>query len=408
MPWIETTPSPVTPSIPVATPHVVTYKMADAFSSALLAELPLMDVEFTLVLNQAGPWKAELNVEDPLTRSADWIAATAINRTCLYVDIDGTLAYGGITTDRTYQLSKSTLSLSGSDHYYYIGRRLQAKDYGAVWASTPAAAAYIAETVMTDALAVDGSLPILITPAAVAPTEFWIPFSAPIQQRLSVDMIVQQLCAMGYLVGADVKANPIYVGGLPTAQLTLGYPQLGNTPPAPLLVMDVASAIDFTYDENGTSQANGMVEMLSGSGGVSGEGFAEGPLMEGWPLLEAVGSHSSMSSIPVSDAVVEAFITADLALRAYPLTTATITYPLFDDSGLGYYPSWGEWAVGDDVILLLAADTSIPSNPRFPEGLQFVFRIVKADVKIPNEGVPTVTFTLNIPPSTIPILPPGV
>jgi hypothetical protein len=388
--------------------HEVTYKLTDAFSGALLAELPLAGVTFTLGMNQAGPFQGTLDVEDPLVQSIDWLNATRVNRSGLWVDIDGSIAWGGAVTDRTYTLSKSTLSLSGQEWYYYFGLRLQAADYGALWASTPVPSTTIASRVMSDALAAPYSLPITVVVDGVTPSEFWIPFSAPITQRLSVDMIVRELAQMGYPVGFDIAGDPFYLSGIPTAQITLSYPQRGTAPPSPPLVMDLANAIEFTYDENGTSQANGMVEMLSGSGGVSGEAFSEASLGDGWPLLEAMGSHSSMSSIPAPDAVVEAFLTGDLALRAYPLTVATVTYPLFDDTGMGAYPSWGDWQVGDDVLVILKSSADIPANPRFPDGLSSYFRIVSAEVTIKDEGVSTVKFTLNVPPSNLPILPPGI
>lgn len=396
--------------MPLVGSHTITYKSTNVFSGALLAELPFTGVSFSLGMDQAGPFQATLNVEDPLVRSIDWVTATQVNRAALWVDIDGGLAWGGVCTDNDYTDSKSTATISGQEHYYYAGLRLQAKDYAGQWASTPAPAATIAYTVLADVLNVQYSLPVTIVPATVAPSQFWVPFSAPITQRLTADMIVRELSAMGYPVGFDFASDPVYVSGRPLAQITLSYPRRGTTAPSPVPVMDLGSAIDWSYEVNGTSQANGIVEMLSGSGGVSGEAFAEAPLQEGWPLLEAMASHSSMSSIPAPDSVVEAFLTGDLALRAYPLAVLTVTYPLFDDTGSGAYPSWGDWSLGDDVIVILnpAQGNGPPSNPRFPNGLNFTFRIVKADVTIKDEGVSTVRFTLNLPPSNLPIEPPGV
>jgi hypothetical protein len=390
--------------------HTVTYKQTGAFSGALLLEPELKGVSFTLGLNQAGPFRGGLAVEDPVVQSSDWLDATEVNKTCTWVDIDGQLAYGGITNDRNYDLAKGAVELSASEHYSYLAQRLQAKDYAGQWAQTPAAALTIAQTVLTDALAVIDSVPITILTQGSTPSQFYVPFSAPITQRLSVDMIVREFTQMGYPVGIDFAHDPIYVAGKPTAQITLSYPQRGRTPPASPLEMDLSYALQFTYEEQGQSQANGIVEMLSGSGGVSGEAFAEAPLAQGWPLLEAVGSHSGMSSIPAPDAVVEAYLTGDLALRAYPMVVATVTFPLFDDSGAGGYPSWGQWQIGDDVLLVSspAAGNGPPANPRFPTGLQFYFRIIQAEITIADEGISTVKFTLNLPPSNIPTLPPGV
>lgn len=412
MPWTEPPTVPAGEQPTLAQPHEIRYLCSDAFTGSVIEELPLTGVTFELGLGQAGTLEGALDVEDPDIQQMSWIEATGVNKTGMWVDIDGGLAWGGITTEQTYTLSKGQVSLHAQEHYYYFGQRLQAADYGAVWASTPVPATTIALQVMSDALAVPGSLPLAVVVDLVdgaVPEEFWIPFSAPLSQRLTVDMIVRELSSMGYLVSYDFASDPSYVAGLPTAQLTLSYPRRGNTAPDPPLVMDVSDCIDFVYDVSGSQQANGMIEMLSGSGGVSGEAFYT-PAFEqqGWPLLEAVGSHSSMSSIPVPDSVVEAYLVGDLALRAYPQTVVTITYPLFNDAGLGTYPQWGDWQVGDDVLLVLPSSSAFPANPRFPDGLYFIFRIVKASVKIADEGVSTVEFTLNVPPLTTPILPPGV
>jgi hypothetical protein len=47
-----------------------------------------------------------------------------------------------------------------------------------------------------------------------------------------------------------------------------------------------------------------------------------------------------------------------------------------------------------------------PDNPRFPNGLKELFRIVRIDCAVPDEGVPTMTLTLNIPAFSTPVEPP--
>lgn len=390
-------------------PHVVRYLCADVFTSQILEELPLTGVTFDVGLNAAGTASGTLNVEDPHVRQMSWLAATIPNRTFLNIDIDGQIAWNGPIVGRPYTNSKGAVQVKAQEPYGYLAQRLQPKDYGAQWATTPTDAASIARTVLTDALAITQSMPIAVVAAAVAPSQFWVTLSAPISQRQTVSMIVSQLTQMGYLAGCDLASDPIYVGGKPIMQITLSYPARGRPASAPALMMDLTDAIDWDYDEDGLAQANGIVEMLSGTGGVSGEAFADGPLGDGFPLLEASMSHPSMSSTPAQDAVVEAFITADLALRAYPPATMTVEYPLFDDTGRGTYPSWGDWIIGDEVLVTLPPGSpEVPANPRFPTGLNFWFRIVKASVTIADQGVSTVKFTLNMPPSTVAVPPPGL
>src|SRR6185437_15491424 len=134
--WTEPpTVPPVTPP-DLETPHVVRCLCTDAFTGSVIEELPLTGVGFELGLDQAVTLEAALDVEDPEIQQMSWIEATAVNKTGMWVDIDGALAWGGITTERTYTLSKGQVALHAQEHYYYLGMRLQAADYGALWAST--------------------------------------------------------------------------------------------------------------------------------------------------------------------------------------------------------------------------------------------------------------------------------
>ncbi|HEX2939824.1 MAG TPA: hypothetical protein VHO91_02180 [Rhodopila sp.] len=71
-------------------------------------------------------------------------------------------------------------------------------------------------------------------------------------------------------------------------------------------------------------------------------------------------------------------------------------------------PKLGEWIVGDDIRVIVpkVAGGGPPQNPRFPNGMDFYWRLVKADVTIPDAGLPTVTYTLNMPPYSTPQRPP--
>jgi hypothetical protein len=71
-----------------------------------------------------------------------------------------------------------------------------------------------------------------------------------------------------------------------------------------------------------------------------------------------------------------------------PVATPTVTIP-FD------FPSCplGAWVMGDDVRI-----TCPKGHPRFPNGLDQFWRIVSHTVTAPDEGVATVTLTLNVPP----------
>src|ERR1700744_5794866 len=126
------------------------------------------------------------------------------------------------------------------------------------------------------------------------------------------------------------------------------------------------------YEEDGTSQSNGVVEQVGGTGATTSESFWTPTFEEEeFPLLEQVVSHASVSPTTQSARVLQAFAEGDLATYAYPLTTPVVKLPMFGK------PSIVDLAnVGDDVKLKVSRQLGElpPPNPRFPDGLDFEFR----------------------------------
>jgi hypothetical protein len=119
-------------------------------------------------------------------------------------------------------------------------------------------------------------------------------------------------------------------------------------------------------------------------------------------------------------AMLTAFLHGLLAVSAYPLLAPVVTLPMFGaaEGGAGGLSIF-DLTVGDDVVLRIPrAIGELPSNnPRFPNGLpetnaQVFFRITRIDCEVPDDGVPVMKLTLNLPPKgeknkQIPVVPPG-
>ena len=404
---------PVPPTPPVPGPpnpnyqqfdgHTITYKVTDLGNNGfeVIAELPFTQVTYTTILNGIGQFQGTLNVEDPRVRSLDWIAGTIPWQSAVWVDIDGDLQFGGPIVDQHYTMSTGTVTVRAIDFYGYMSQILPAFDYSENWATSPASAGDIAYTVMTDALSQQYAVPIGVTKAAEAPSEYWITATFPSTQAQTVNSIVTQLQQLAYTVGIDYVCVPQYVNGTPIPGIVLYYPRAGAPQGSTGFVIDVSQALEFEYDMSGTNQSNAVIEMASASGSAT-VGYAWEPaLVAGWPLLEQVISHAAFSPIAESPEVLLAFANSDLAIYTYPITAPTVTLPLFGKS----LPI-GSFGMGDDVTLYIPVDSYLPSNPRFPSGLNYDFRIVRCDVTIADEGLSTMELTLNIPPDTQPNEPP--
>ena len=413
--------------------HIITYKFyylqtaADYIAGippTFLAELPLEQVGYSYVVDGPGSWQATLNVEDPNVQSAGWLTATQVNQTALFIDIDGTLVYGGIVQSRKYKMSTQQVTLSGTDFYGYLSQLIQAYDYTNTWATAPGAAAVtIGQQVLLDSIvALEAPFsPIAITQIGPVPPgdeSTWITATFPQSQEQTVDAILSQLSQLGFMVGIDYACDVAYLANdffpdviQPTPVINLSYPRRGLSAALDeaTMVIDLSEAIDLEYDEDGTTQSNDITEQTGSSGGISSPYSYD----NGYILLQQVISHASMSPAAAPTALLDAFGAGDLATFAYPQTAPVLTVPLFASFGtpgpLGASISGTNiYNVGDDFLFIVGqtAGDQPPTCPRFPDGLSYWFRITRADVTIADEDLSTVALTMNIPPATTPVAPP--
>lgn len=400
-------PVPITPvyDVPVAAIHDVSYVFCDIFTFDVLAILPISGTAtFSYSLNGVGQLNGSFSMEDPAVINADWINATRANKAAVFVDIDGTYVWGGMVDTPQYTMSAQRQSFQASDFCGYINQRLQAKSYATNWSTTAkaAGAAQIAYQIISDALAVTGTIPLSVSTPAATPSEYAITFAAPISQAQTVGSILGQLQALGWRIGFDYACDVSQANdGTPIITITLSYPRRGRLAGESGLMFDVSQAEEFTWSEQGTLQASRFAEMGSAGGGSNVFVEWEQSLADGYPLTEGVSTQSSFSPTATPTSILNAWGKNDLALFAYPPVTATVTLPLFGT------PTLGEWLVGDDVRLYIGADANgVSTVPRFPTGLDVYMRIVDATVTIEDQGKSTVDFTLNMPPTSVPQLPP--
>ena len=410
-PPLPPTPQP-NPQIPVAATRQIQYWFTDLYGN-LSAILPLTGVTWSNVLNGAGQFSGTLSVEDPAVKNLNWIEATAPNKTCVWVGIDGpTFVWGGLVQQRTYDEVSQTVQIQASEFWQYLNQRLQAKDYGATWATGSGAAGMtMAETIISDALNAANSVPISVATEGTVPSQYDFVASFPLSQQQAIGSLVQQLQTMGYLVGFDYATDVEQVGGTLTATITLSYPRRGRVAGTTGLTLSPPFTA-LTYAEDGTNQANQIEEMAASGGGV-GSTVTWVPSMatDGYPLLEAVESHMVFSpltyytgsEVTASQPVLDAWGADDLALYAYPKTQLTVTVPLF-----GKALAIGDFIVGDDIRVIIPkqAGDLPPTCPRFPTGMDMYWRITQADVTVADEGLSTMQLTMQLPPSSTPQRPP--
>ncbi len=321
---------------------LVTAKFTSLLNFAnTIAELPLSKLQFSKVLDSTGPWSGSLNVEDKQVQKAGWLEATAENRTALWVDIGGTLLYGGPVQSRKYQLATGIATLGGADFTSYFSQRIQSRDYaeytdpdGHHWATSGAPAARVAFFVLKQALERAYSIPIKVVTSGAEPEEkYWVTYSAPIEQMQTLSSVLSQLQELGYLIGLDYAVDYAYVNGAPTATVTLSYPRRGAVTLEPP-VFDISQALDLEYDGDGTQQADQVYSQAGATYDRSSSGIWLPAREAGYPLYEVVTSHTALAPSSNTAAVLEAYVSGDLA--AYAL--ASVLVVILDALGLCYRP----------------------------------------------------------------------
>ncbi len=136
--------------------NIVTYLFYNFKTGELLAELPLTEVTFQKTLNGSGQFQGKLHIEDPRIQQINWRDATSPAQSLVFVDINGSLVWGGIIWARQYDSQTKQYTLTGNEFWSYFEHRSQAADYSYTWMQ-PEDPMIIAQRIVTDALAVPGS-----------------------------------------------------------------------------------------------------------------------------------------------------------------------------------------------------------------------------------------------------------
>jgi len=167
---------------------------------------------------------------------------------------------------------------------------------------------------------------------------------------------------------------------------------------APRLVndwlLDLSAAIEYTWDEDGSEQADEVVGTAS-SGSLNPLSYTDPAATNlGWPHMSALTSFVNT----VDNSTLTYEIQGEVARREFPIVTSTVTVAL---SYAGVAANLVD--DGDHVRIITGPDN------RFPSGLDTIMRIVGIDFAITDAGVPTVTYTLNPPLTGLPgALPQGM
>lgn len=400
-----------------------TYPAWDLVAAEPLDTLPYGGVTFGAPMNQPGSWAGQVGLAGLASaqlRAAaslgvgpqfSYKRATSCSNTALFVDLAGTLIWGGILWTSGYDSSDPSklLKVGATEFGSYFQSRTQAADYSATWA-----AGYdpmlIAQQVIEDALAVPGSsimggITLTLNPVGGEGGATITP-SYPGTALQTIDSIVSILSQMGYTIGYDYTFDVAYLPGTMTPGITMNlwYPRKGRTADESQLVL-LSKDCTFTYPVDGTQQATSITETGSGVGSI--EPANASYALPGYPRLERTFARSQ-----INDEDTLAQVTAnDLGLYLYPVVAPTFTIPVtLPDPVTGQVlPTaampFGTFDRGDNFIFRVdpIAGGGQNTDPYFPNGCEFEWRINSWQCTVADKGLSQLVLTAGIPPlQTIP------
>jgi hypothetical protein len=393
-----------------------TYLARDLLTWEPLDPLPYKEVQFGKTLDTAGTWKGSLPLADERVQRFAWKEATAPSLTALFVDLEGTLIWGGIIWPTGYESDKpgNSMDVTANEFGSYWAKRLQAEDYGTLWEAGEDPMR-IAQRVIEDAQAAEreaagyltgSKIPIILNPAGGSTAS--VAVSYPGSSLQTIDSILSTLTQMGYGVGFDISHDVAYLPGTTTPGVTINlwWPLKGRTAQETGIVILARDTIKWTYPEDGTVQGWEITE--TGSGSTEPEtGVSEAAKERGYPLLQKVVPRTQVTA----QGLLAECLIGDLALYEYPAVTPSIVLPC----SLPGTPqreratlALGEFDVGDrfefrvDPVATSAAGTpdyagSMNADPRFPEGATMELRINGYTVQPKDSGLATVQLDCGPP-----------
>lgn len=357
------------------------YLFADLLTNEIIAELPLTGVSFTQQLNQAGTFTGRILLSGINSYKFNVEPSTQPARNALYVDRNGILVWGGIIWNREYSSADQTLTVTAREFESYFERRLITN----TTAFTNSDQLLIARTLINNAQAVaSGDIGVQVGSETSGVLIDRVYYNYELK---NVWQAIKDLSNQDDGFDFNIKVEYDNITNEPIKTLVLGYPRTGNIDTGvgdistPVFIFPAGNIVEYQYPEDGSIIGNSLYVIGAGSNEGKLQAYAEdtAKLVGGWPLLENSANYSDITD----QVVLDELATAQVLALSEPPPLINIVVPAYEN------PIFGTYSIGDDARLII-------NDPRFPEGLDEVYRIVGFNVQPGENGPERVTITLTI------------
>ncbi len=186
--------------------------------------------------------------------------------------------------------------------------------------------------------------------------------------RKSYGEMIRNLC--GVVDGPDIKNDPVYVNGIWSDQVRVGYPRLGRTLANSQITFIVGVNCSIEYWQEDAASTTTIIDCLS-----TNPSDAANPLVSSYEaqFMYGAGWMRMEDALSFTDVSVQATLNekskAEQAARSGVILTVTISLPDADED-----PILGTYGVGDDCRLI------VPPSPAFVDGYDIQVRIASISV----------------------------
>lgn len=358
------------------------YLFADLLTNQIKAELPLTQVSFGQELNTSGSFSGKLLLSDLRETVYSIDSTTTPARTAIYVDRDGTIVWGGVLWNRSYDSQSQSMTFTGREFESYFERRRINFTYNSAQASQDQL--LVVQNLFNTVQGSAGSstnigVQVGTETSGISVTKFYNYYDL---KPLTEAVYELSRSTTGFDWNIDVSYDASYNI---IKKLNLEYPRRGNVYGSndsydPVIEFP-GNIISYTYPEEGFQVANTLYGI--GAGQTIGKLISvqqdATQITNGWPTLEGSVSYTDYDYQPLLDNLT----LAQLNATKNPVVVMQVVTTSYNEPILGSYKT------GDDFRIRITDD-------RFPTTLDVIRRLAKYEVQVGDNGPERVTFSFVV------------
>jgi hypothetical protein len=317
-------------------PSTWTYYLCDLQTDRVIGEFPMSSPTFGQKLNDIGDFSGTIQLGSDDIQVKDPLGSTTPAKTSVYVDQNGTLVWGGMVWERSYDKTNNTLEVKAKEFLSYYNRRKIRQTL----AYTNTDQCSICRGIVSWAESQTGGS--INMQYGTQLSGVGVSYTANSYDRLWVYEALGKIVALdgGPDHGVDAIWGP---GPQPMKVYNVDWPQRGRGVAESQAVFTDQNVAPWSFDESASDMRTRSEAIGAGDGTATliATATATDLIALGWPLLEDVDDHKDITD----KALLDSLAAGDLA--TYSSVLGTWSLPVRTD----IEPTLASYTVGDVIYL---------------------------------------------------------